>query len=228
MTHDFPTQTALADALAAYIASAITTRLQTSPTCAIALSGGRTPIKFFEALSKQPLNWPAVTITLVDDRWVPESSTRSNAALLRHHLLQGPAAAATFLPLVNEAASPESGWQETEATIATLPLPFAAIVLGMGIDGHTASFFPGGDRLAEALAPPLGHRIETLRAQAAEEPRITLTLPALLEADRVAIHIEGDEKRRVLAAAEQPGPATIMPIRAILARRPPPDIFWSP
>jgi len=224
---EFANAEALAAALAAYVADAITTRLQRSPICAIALSGGKTPIKFFQALSQKPLDWSAVTITLVDDRWVPESSPRSNAALLRRHLLHGPAAAATFLPLVNEADSPEAGRHTTEKAIAALSLPFAAIILGMGLDGHTASFFPGGDRLEEALAPTPGRHIETMRAQAAEEARITLTLPVLLEADRVAIHIEGVEKRRVLADAELPGAAAAMPIRAVLARRPAPDIFWS-
>jgi len=228
MLHEFPAPTALADALAAYVGAAITTRLQTSPRCAIALSGGKTPVRFFESLSKSEIDWKGVTITLVDDRWVPETSARSNAALLRRHLLQGPASAATFLPLVNDAASPEAGRQEAEQAIAGLPLPFAAVVLGMGLDGHTASFFPDGDRLEEALAPSRGNRVETMRAAAAEEARMTLTLPILLEADRVAVHIEGNEKRRVLAAAGLPGPGAIMPIRAVLARRPPPDIFWSP
>ena len=35
--------------------------------------------------------------------------------------------------------------------IADLPLPFAAVVLGMGEDGHTASFYPGGDNLAASV-----------------------------------------------------------------------------
>jgi 6-phosphogluconolactonase len=227
MLREFADADALAEALADYVGDAIKARVMKSSVCAIALSGGRTPVTFFQALARRELDWAAVTITLVDDRWVPESSPRSNAGLLRRHLLRGPAAAAMFLPLVNGADSPEAGRHEAELAIAALPLPFAAVVLGMGNDGHTASFFPDGDRLEEALAPALGNRIETMRAEAAEEARVTLTLPVLLEADRVALHIEGDEKRRVLAAAELPGPAAVMPIRAVLARHPAPDIFWS-
>ncbi len=227
MLYEFSSPSSLADALADYVADAITARLKKAPRCAIAVSGGKTPIKFFEALAGKMLDWAAVTVTLVDDRWVPESSPRSNAALLRRYLLQGPAAAAVFLPLVNGAVSPEAGRHEVEEAVAKLTLPLAAVVLGMGNDGHTASFFPGGDRLAEALAPRSGHHVETMRAEAAEEARITLTLPLLLEAGRVAIHIEGEEKRRVLAQAELPGPAAQMPIRAVLARQPAPDIFWS-
>jgi 6-phosphogluconolactonase len=67
-----------------------------------------------------------------------------------------------------------------------------------------------------------------MRAEAAVEPRITLTLPVLLAADVVAIHIEGERKRAVLEAAVRPGPVEELPIRAVLARQPTPDVFWCP
>ncbi len=57
---------------------------------------------------------------------------------------------------------------------------------------------------------------------------MTLTLPVLLEAAQIAIHIEGLEKRRTLEAALRAGPVSVMPVRAVLARHPAPDIFWSP
>jgi 6-phosphogluconolactonase len=228
MLHEFASSSALAEALARRVAGALAGRVAREGRAALAVSGGATPVRFFEALSRKLLDWSAVTVTLVDDRWVPESSPRSNAALVRRHLLVGPAAAARFLPLVNEADSPEAGRHEAELAVAKLNLPFAAVVLGMGLDGHTASFFPDGDRLDEALVPLGGRRVETMRAAGAEEARMTLTLPVLLDAEMVAIHIEGAEKLRVLREAEQPGPAETMPIRAVLARRPAPDIFWSP
>jgi 6-phosphogluconolactonase len=95
----------------------------------------------------------------------------------------------------------------------------------MGLDGHTASFFPGGDHLAAALAGP--HLIETMRAPSTPEPRVTLTLPALLQTDFLVLHIEGAAKREVLATAESAGPIEQMPIRAILAHQPR-AIFWCP
>jgi len=228
MMHDFPSSPALSEALASAVQDALATRLRRDGTAALAVSGGTTPIAFFQTLSRRDLDWRAVTIALVDERWVPESSPRSNAALIKTHLLQYRAAAATFVPLVNSAATPEVGWHDVEALIAALPLPFAAVVLGMGTDGHTASFFPGGDRLAEALSPTHGQLIETMRAEAAIDPRITLTLPVLLEAEHLFLHIEGQAKRDTLEAALQPGPIETMPIRAILRRAKPPEIFWSP
>lgn len=227
MIRTFADAEALAAALAATVAAAIRSRLQRDGSAAIAVSGGTTPIKFFRALSGQMLNWDAVTVTLVDDRWVDRASPRSNARLVDVNLLQGAAAAARFLPLVHQAESVEAGRERTEAAIATLPLPFAAVTLGMGMDGHTASFFPGGDRLAQALEPA-GRRVETMHAEAAVEPRITLTLPTLLAADMLAIQIEGGAKRRVLDAAMLPGPVSEMPVRAVLARQPAPGIYWCP
>lgn len=223
MMQAFLSPGALAQALADAVADALSARLAHAGAAALAVSGGTTPVRFFQALAAKPLDWRRVSVTLVDDRWVPESSARSNAALVRQHLLQGGAAAAAFMPLVNGAATPEAGLDEAEQAVAALPLPFAAVVLGMGLDGHTASFFPGGDRLAEALAPSHGQRVESMRAEAAIEPRITLTLPVLLQADYVALHIEGAAKRELL----QNGAADL-PIRAVLARTPAPAIFWSP
>jgi 6-phosphogluconolactonase len=227
LIREFTGGEALAAALAGHVAAGIRHRLQHDGKAAIAVSGGTTPVKFFHALSAERLDWAAVTITLVDDRWVPAASPRSNAALLRANLLQGLASAATFLPLVNAADTPEAGRAAIEEAVAALPLPFAAVILGMGADGHTASFFPGGDHLAQALNPA-GRLVETMRSEAAIEPRITLTLPILLAADIVAIHVEGAAKREVLEAAGKAGPVEQMPIRAVLTRQPPPEIFWCP
>jgi len=153
--HDFSTPEALANALADHVAAALTARLSRTDRAALAVSGGRTPTRFFAALAQRPVEWARVDVTLVDERWVGEDSDRSNAALVRQHLLQGPAAAASFVPLHIGVPTPEDGMAQVTARIAALAQPFAAVVLGMGDDGHTASFFPGGDRLvcgpAEAM-----------------------------------------------------------------------------
>jgi 6-phosphogluconolactonase len=96
----------------------------------------------------------------------------------------------------------------------------------MGNDGHTASFFPGGDTLDAALTaegPTLA-----IRAPGAGEPRITFTLPRLLETDGLYLHIEGDEKAQVLEAALGDGPVADMPIRAVLRSGAPVTVYWCP
>jgi 6-phosphogluconolactonase len=224
----FCTPDELAEALAQEVAAALTARLAQDGAAALAVSGGSTPLRFFRALAARALDWDKITVTLVDDRWVGEDSPRSNAGLVRAHLLQGPAAAARFVPLVNDAATPEAGRAAVEAALREIRLPLAAAVLGMGADGHTASFFPGGDRLAQALAPAQGEWVETMRAPAAIEPRITLTLPLLLAAGFLALHIEGAAKRAVLEEALRPGPVAELPVRAVLAREPQHVVIWSP
>jgi 6-phosphogluconolactonase len=213
------------DSLADYVAVALRDHVAEHGTAALAVSGGTTPVKFFEKLSRTPLPWEKITVTLVDDRWVGEDSPRSNARLVKDHLLQNHAAGAKFLALVTSAATPEEALDEIETALQALPLPFAAVVLGLGTDGHTASFFPGGDHLAEALE---GKRLVTaMHAEEAGEPRITLTLPVLLNAKFLAIHFEGEVKKHVFNTALRDGPVEELPIRAILRGRPDAKVFWT-
>ena len=231
--HDFPDGAKLAGALADAVAAKLEAGLAARGVAVLAVSGGRTPGRFFAALSAKPLDWGKVIVTLVDERWVPVDHARSNEALVRAGLLQGPAAAARLVGLVSEAASPEEGLPEIAGRIGALPLPLDVVVLGMGTDGHTASFFPGGDRLGEALDPAGVAPVVPMRAPGAGEPRITLTLPLILAARAVYLHIEGADKAAVLAEALNEalknGTVEEMPVRAVLrARRSPPEIYWCP
>lgn len=225
----YPDPDALARALAVHVAEALRKRSAKNGSAALAVSGGRTPTRFFEVLSNAPIDWTRITVTLVDERWVPESSDRSNAALVRRHLLKGAAQAARFVPLHTDGPSPEDGIAAAEKAVSALPLPFAAVVLGMGDDGHTASFFPHGSGLRGAIDPQSSALLAAVRAEAAGEPRITFTLPPLLAADALFLHIEGAGKRAVLDRALEDGPVEDMPIRAVLRHSPRPlDVLWCP
>lgn len=224
----FADKTELAKELAASVADRIRTAIAERGTASIAVSGGSTPGKFFNALGKtKDIEWDKVVVTLVDERWVDETSNRSNALLVNEKMLQGPAAVARFFPLYSGGDEPtDVAIDKTNALMAELPMPFAAVILGMGSDGHTASFFPGGDTLLEALTsagPTLA-----IRAPGAGEPRITFTLPRLLETDGLYLHIEGDEKASVLDAALGDGPVADMPIRAVLRSGAPVTVYWCP
>jgi 6-phosphogluconolactonase len=214
----------LADAVAGHIDAAIAERGE----AAIAVSGGSTPAKFFAALGKRKdVDWSKVVVTLVDERWVDELSDRSNAGLVNQKLLQGPAASARFLPLYSGGAEPDATQiARTAAGLQHLPRPFAAVVLGMGNDGHTASFFPGGDTLSEALSA--AGPVIAIRAPGAGEPRVTFTLPRLLETDALFLHIEGEGKAEVLEKALSEGPVEEMPVRAVLRAGRPITVYWCP
>jgi len=218
--------TALAERIAERLRSALTERGQ----AVLAVSGGNTPKKLFDRLSQEKLDWSRVQITLVDERWVPDTDERSNARLVKTLLLQHAVAAAQFIPLYTGAASPEAGLATADARIAALPLPFDAVVLGMGDDGHTASFFPGGDHLAEALDLDGQARVLPMHAADAGEPRITLTLPILLQTRALYLLVAGEKKRDLLADARLGlGAARDYPVRAVLTQqRVPVAVYWCP
>lgn len=211
----FATREALAEALARDVADELSRAIAARGKATLAVSGGSTPRLFFEKLSQIDIAWARISVTLVDERLVPESSERSNARLVRSHLLQNKAAAARFIPL---AFNPDA---------ETAP-PFDVAVLGMGSDGHTASFFPGGDRLAEALDEYSSARLIDINAPGAGEPRRTFTLPVLQSAGRLKLHIEGAEKKDVLRKALGHGPREEMPVRALLRSAAPLTLYWCP
>ena len=224
----FADKPTLAKELAESVADRIRAAIETRGVASIAVSGGSTPGRFFQALGKtKDIDWSKVIVTLVDERWVDETNDRSNALLVNERMLQGPAAVARFFPLYSGGSEPDAAHvAQTNELLAQLPDTFAAVILGMGNDGHTASFFPGGDTLDAALTeegPALA-----IRAPGAGEPRITFTLPRLLRADGLYLHIEGEEKADVLDTALGDGPVADMPIRAVLRSGHAVTVYWCP
>lgn len=229
-THSFTDCNAQATALAERIGDRLRSAIAERGNAVLAVSGGSTPRKLFERLSHEKLDWHRVQVTLVDERWVPDTDERSNARLVKSLLLQHAAADAGFTPLYTGDATPEAGLATAAARIDALALPFDAVVLGMGDDGHTASFFPDGDHLAEALDLDGHARVIPMHAADAGEPRITLTLPTLLETRALYLLVTGERKRQLLADARLGlGAAHSYPVRAVLTQdRVPVAVYWCP
>jgi 6-phosphogluconolactonase len=209
----YPDREFLMLGLANVLAGQLADFLRRDGVASLCVPGGTTPGPIFDTLSGVELDWANVAVFLNDERWVPEDSPRSNTRLLRERLLRGKAAAAKLIPLYADAPTPED--RLDELTEGVRPhLPISVLLLGMGADMHTASLFPGADRLEQALANDAAP-LMALRADAAGEPRVTLTAPVLKGAMNIHILITGAEKRSALERAATLSPKEA-PVRAVL------------
>jgi 6-phosphogluconolactonase len=149
-----------------------------------------------------------------DERHVPPDDPRSNAGAARRALLDGvPIPPGHIHPIPTLAPDPETDARAYEAALKAFhgadrfdpdrPL-FAAVLLGLGDDGHVASLFPGDPGLNEE------HRwaVPVPRSGEPFVPRITLTLPALCSSAATAFLVSGEGKRerlaQILAGADAP------------------------
>ena len=183
--------------------------------------GGSTPGPIFDKLCEFDLDWKRINIILNDERWVPETSERSNTKLLRERLLIKKASLATYISMYSDVLTPEVGIPKLQERIEW-NLPISVLLFGMGADMHTASLFPGGDNLEKALssnAPTL----LPMRAEGALEARITLTAQVLNRSRIKHLVIFGKEKRTALEKAIDL-PNRLAPISAIL---PGASVHWA-
>lgn len=228
-THKFSTREALEEQLCDRIVSLLRSAIEQRGEAALVVSGGRTPAGLFQRLSKASLDWDRVRVTLADERWVPADHEDSNARSVQTHLLQGKALAANFLPLFNDQPTPHQGQAELESVLRQLPETIDAVVLGMGEDGHTASFFPDAAELLQALDMDSGQSCIAVTPPAAPHLRMTLTLPRLLASRQIFLHLCGEAKIPVLEEAMAPGATEQMPVRSVLRQEQTPvDIYWAP
>jgi len=146
--------------------------------CMLALSGGRSPMPFYERLAADPtIEWPAVHAFWSDERYVPASDPASNQAAARAALLDRVSCpAANVHPVRTDLPDPDEAARDYEQRIRDVfgagQPAFDLLVLGMGSDGHIASLFQGSPALAET------ERL-VMAAVAPVEPRVrvTFTLP---------------------------------------------------
>lgn len=223
--HTFDNPTLLADALAAKVAERLTAAIGENGTATLVVSGGRSPVAFFESLARKPLDWSRVVVSLADERWVPTEHPDSNAGLLTRHLLQGPAAEARFVGLYNVAPSAEEAAVEADRVLAELP-PIDVLILGMGDDGHTASLFPDSPNLAQALDLQSERRCLPMLAPSVPRQRLTMTRRLLASARMPILSVAGQAKLDTLRTALASDDIAQMPVRAFLNSSL--EIYWCP
>ena len=226
--HQLISAQALANQLALATAAQIQQAIDTRGQAVLAVSGGKSPIAFFEVLREQDLPWDHVTITLVDERCVPRDHADSNALLVRTHLLQSRAQAAHFIPLVDEAGPnmPDSAELVLRAQERWRDLPGAdVVILGMGDDGHTASLFPHTAALPYGLDLDNTERLLAVQPTVAPHGRISMTLAEILRAQHIALALGGTAKLPVYQAAKA-GRNDALPISHVLHAQHPSNHVW--
>ena len=216
----YPDREMLMIDLAQHLAGELENALFSNDKVSLAVPGGTTPGPVFDALCAASLDWARVQVMLSDERWVPESSERSNTRLIKERLLQNRAADAEFVPFFRQGVAAEDAMSEVGISLEAA-LPLSVLLLGMGADMHTASLFPGAAELDEALstdAPIMAIHPE------GQETRVTLTAKVLAAALSTHVLITGDEKREALERAQMLD-AHHAPIKTVLTNA---TVHWAP
>lgn len=200
IVRDDPSQ--MATAAADWILDAARQAAAASGRFRIALAGGSTPRLLYQALAASPRRergeWEHWEVFFGDERAVPPDDPSSNYRLARENLLDH-----VLIPpaqvhrMQAERADLDAAAAEYSAILASTCPPWRAarvprldcVLLGVGENGHTASLFPGEASLEV-------HDRWAVRARAGYPPydRITLTLPVLNAAARVAFLVTGSAK----------------------------------
>ena len=181
--HRYDGRNELDSALTEVIATQLTQGIASRGSASLVVSGGSTPKGLFTALSSTELDWAKVTVLLADERWVPETHADSNSAMVKSLLLQGEAAAATWIDF-------GAGQEDADADV---------VILGMGTDSHTASLFPCSIELPEGLSTT--EPVLMTQPTTAPHRRISLSKDRLLKTERGIIHLVGESKLEVYEKA---------------------------
>lgn len=218
-----PDTQSLAENLAGELVVRINNAIADHGSAVLALSGGSTPKPLFKALAAHAIDWSKVVITLVDERWVPESHELSNAAFMRQHLLNDLPTQPRFVPLYQAAQTVTASFPlvladycEATGSLIDAPRAFDVVILGMGGDGHTASFFPDAENVDELVAIDSEQSLLTCHSPSTQVERITWSLPSLLNTAFLALHFTGSSKLEVFEQAAAGGAISELPIRSAI------------
>lgn len=227
----FDSREALIDALTARCEERLSSLVSEQGDATFYVSGGSTPELVYKALSARTLPWANISIAMVDERWVDVDHPRSNEAFLNRCLRINSAEQAPFVGMKNPADNPCEGWQACEDAFQALPQAAGICILGMGGDGHTASFFPHANGLENALnsescvAALTANRSEVTGD---EVERMTMTLNAIQASGDIVLLITGQDKLDVYRQALEAGDIADMPVRAVLQQtQTPVHVYWA-
>lgn len=182
--------------LVSYLSELLKEQILLKDKVFLALSGGKSPVAFFNLLSQAKLEWKKIYISLVDERIVSLTSEDSNSALVKNHLLQNLAQNAHFISILEE----PSLSKELLLEFANKNYKQADLaILGMGLDGHTASLFPEAYEFKNALESE--QNIVLITPKNAPYQRLSMSLKALEKTKRLILTFQGGDKREIFEEA---------------------------
>ena len=228
----FPTRLQMAARVADLIEARLAAAIAETGAASIAVSGGSTPAALYAELSRREINWAKVTAVLVDERWVSPGASGSNEDFVIRTLKQNRATQLNVVGMWSDVPQPADGLGEMEKRLTAVKQPFDVVVLGMGNDGHTASWFPNCDGLDRALCVA-GPQVTSITAKQSDVTgdhleRMTLTFGAMKDAKTVCLLLAGDDKLATFERAHQDGPVADMPVRQMLSARADLWACWAP
>ena len=205
--------TTLAGAAALAIVEAAGEAVAAGQGFSVVLAGGGTPRATYDRLAAPPfaerMPWDRTSVFFGDERCVPPDHPESNYRMANETLLSKvPIPTDRVFRMRGEAESCEEAAVEYARTLTSVfatprgGLPrFDLVLLGMGLDGHTGSLFPGSPAVKEVF-----RTVVAVHAAAASIPqRLTLTLPPINAAARVVFLVSGAEKAKVVKAILRDG-----------------------
>lgn len=184
----------LPEAAAKHVAEVLENKISQQGACSVAFSGGGTPNPMFEALARRALDWSGVELFQVDERLVPSGHPDHNFTALDEHLISKvPVPAGQVHPMETEASDAAAAAARYARTLSRrAPDGLGLVHLGLGDDGHTASWPPGNDEvlrstgLVEVVGPYRDHL------------RMTLTPRAVRNAGSILWMVAGSAKAQPL------------------------------
>jgi 6-phosphogluconolactonase len=211
------------------IAAGLQRALDAHGEARLLLSGGSTPAPVHRALAREALDWPRISVGLVDERWLAKDDLASNARLVRETLLDEGAPGARFQPMQ---LPPHHRIEDSVREANRRGVAGAVCVLGMGEDGHTASLFPNIADLPHALVATGDYVAIDAAAAPVAQPwprRISLTPAGLSRTATRILLLRGARKREVLLRALEDGDVAEYPVRAAFSLPGDPlRIHWAP
>ena len=198
----------LAKSMASELSRQLNDLINQGKSPVVALAGGTTPSPVYQKLASMDVRWNECTFFMGDDRLVPLGSERCNLTMAKK----------AFEGI-------DLKWSDIRKEPICKP---DIAILGWGLDGHTASWFPdlGKDGIDELLTTTALQQSVSPPSQS--EQRITLTWSSLSAVSHIHLLGKGQDKMRVLRLSLESDDSYSNPVRMLFKHeKVTPQVWWS-